>query len=138
MSKNTLRLVVVTPDKNLIDQQVNGIALQTTEGGMEVFYDHQPMVVTLGIGPFRFTAANETKELAVSEGFVHILPETVMVISDAAEWPGEIDIERAKEAKERAERRLRENQIDINLVRAETALERALLRIDIASRHNQR
>ena len=134
MASNTLRLVVVTPDRDLVDQEVEKVALHSTEGGIEVFYDHEPVVFTLGIGPLSFRVDEKEQVLAVSGGFVEVQPDRVMVISDAAEWPHEIDIERAKKARERAEQRLAQKNAEINIARAEAALSRSRLRLELGKR----
>jgi F-type H+-transporting ATPase subunit epsilon len=82
----------------------------------------------------KITKDSEVKEASLLEGFVEILPDRVTVLAEACEWPDEIDVNRANEAKIRAERRLAGGEGDINYPRAEMALRKALIRIELGDR----
>ena len=73
----------------------------------------------------------EKKEASLISGFVTILPDSVTVMAEVAEWPDEIDFKRAEEAKVRAERRLSSNEAGLDTLRAEMALKRALVRLGL-------
>lgn len=134
---NSFQLVIVSPDQQLVDESVEYVYLQSVEGGMEIFYDHAPTVVVLDIGPLKYRKDGEEKIIAVSGGFAEITGDVVRVISDAAESPEDIDLQRAIEAKERAEERLSSKQKDTNVLRAELALRRSLLRMQIGDKNNR-
>ena len=79
----------------------------------------------------------ETKEAALHEGFIEVLEDEVTILAEACEWPEEIDINRAEEARIRAERRLRSGSQEYNPVRAEMALRKALIRIELAEKYKK-
>jgi F-type H+-transporting ATPase subunit epsilon len=80
---------------------------------------------------------DEVKEAALHEGFIEILPDKVIVLAESCEWPDEIDMNRANEAKIRAERRLKGAEGEIDEVRAELALRKALLRLDLGEKYSK-
>lgn len=129
---NTFMLEVVTPDHEFFKGETTMTIFRTTEGDMAVLYDHEHMVAPLRIGSFRVKDENgEFKWAASTAGFVTVGEHGVKIIVDSAEWVDEIDLERAVEAKERAEKRIRNEHYDddIDFIRARAALERAINRI---------
>ncbi|MCL2352017.1 MAG: ATP synthase F1 subunit epsilon [Firmicutes bacterium] len=133
MSK-TVRLKVITPSKRLFDEDVDMVVVRGTEGDMGVLPGCENRVAALGYGALRaFGGGGEMKPMAVLGGFVEILSDTVTVLSDAAEWADEIDASRAEAAKLRAERRLQKAEDGVDIQRAELALRRALVRIEVSS-----
>jgi F-type H+-transporting ATPase subunit epsilon len=88
----------------------------------------------LNPGEMNYRRGKDLQRLAVSGGFLEVLPEQVTVLAETAELPEDIDIARAQSAKERAEARLRSLDPDIDLNRAAVALQRALIRLQVASR----
>ncbi|MCC8097904.1 MAG: ATP synthase F1 subunit epsilon [Eubacterium sp.] len=133
---NKLHLRVVTPTKTLIDDACDMVIMKTVDGDTGVLYGHQPLTTILDLGKLRIIDEGKEKDSTLMGGFAKVNAEGLTIITDAAEWPGEIDIERAKESKHRAEERLEASagrdtsEIDHN--RAEAALKRAILRIDLA------
>ena len=87
------------------------------------------MIISPGI--LTITEAEETKEAALHAGFAEILQNEVVILAEIIEWPEEIDEERAKRARERAEERLRTKTPETDILRAETALQRAMARIHV-------
>lgn len=130
---STFRLQIVTPSGIFYDDEVELVVARTTEGDVGIMKNHTLMVSPLKIGKLKMKKNGEFKEAATSEGFIQVESDLTRVIADTAEWPEEIDIRRAEEAKKRAEERLESKQSNINIVRAETALKRALNRLDIAN-----
>lgn len=108
------------------------LEFNTTEGEVGVYKRHIPMTMILEPGIMTIHLEGETKEAAVHAGFVEILPEKITVMAEVAEWPEEIDINRAKEAEARAQRRLQTHDPKIDLSRAEIALRKALVRQQLA------
>jgi len=133
---DTFELIVVTPQRKLLQEQVERIAVRGSEGDMGILYDHSPMVTRLGKGVMRAVSGKETRPIAISGGgFIEIMPQQVTILADIAEFPEEIDVERAREAKERAEKRLAGRTLEedeIDYTRAQASLRRALTRIEAA------
>jgi F-type H+-transporting ATPase subunit epsilon len=123
---------VITPDRVFYEGQVSMVEMKTSEGEIGVYKNHIPMTCILEPGVLRLYESEGTKEAAVHAGFVEILQEKVTLLAEIAEWPEEIDKNRAQEAKIRAERRLSEHSPEINTARAEYALRKAIVRLDLA------
>ena len=122
-----MKLQVICPDRIFYDGEVSLVELTTTEGEIGVYPRHIPLTGILAPGVMAITENSQMKIAAVHSGFVQILPEKVTVMAEVAEWPDEIDANRAKEAEIRAKRRIEEGSgVDMN--RAELALKRALIR----------
>ncbi|HZG17138.1 MAG TPA: F0F1 ATP synthase subunit epsilon [Candidatus Bathyarchaeia archaeon] len=130
MSKMTVE--VVTPERVVYSGEANMVIARGMEGDLGILPNHMPLVTPLKIAPVRIKLQGD-KELviAVSGGFMEVRGDKVTIIAESAELPGDIDVERAKQAKERAEKRLNEKHPDLDMIRAQRALERALLRIDV-------
>lgn len=125
------RLRVITPDRVFYEGDIDMVEFNTTEGEIGVLPGHIPMTVVLKPGILTITEENESKEAALHTGFAEILPEGVTILAEIVEWPDEIDEERARAARERAEARIREHAGDTDMARAETALMRAIARISV-------
>jgi F-type H+-transporting ATPase subunit epsilon len=129
-----LHLKIVTPLRLLYDADVEMVILRGAEGDMGILPGHEGRAAVLGYGPLRvFNNGAEENELAVLGGAAEILNDRVTVLSDAAEWPDEIDRVRAEAAKTRAEQRMLQKSGDTDMQRAELSLRRALVRIEVSS-----
>lgn len=124
-------LRIITPDRVFYEGDVEMVEFNTTEGEIGVLPGHIPMTVVLKPGILTITEADETKEAALHSGFAEILPEGVVILAEVVEWPSEIDLERAEDAKERAEGRIKEHAPETDMVRAEAALLRSIARISV-------
>ena len=122
-------LEIITPDRVFYKGQASMIEFNTTEGEIGVYKDHIPLTVIIKPGVLTITS-EEKKKAALHSGFATILQDKVTILAEVIEWGDEIDEERAQAAKQRAEERLRENQANIDMARAEAALLRALARIN--------
>ena len=120
----TFRLLVNTPDRVFYNDDVTMVELSTTE--------HIPLTSVLVPCVMNIHVDGDVKKAAVHGGIVEILQDKVTVLAEIAEWPEEIDVNRANEAKTRAERRLSSNDPQIDVVRAEAALKRSLARLGAA------
>ena len=129
MAKNKMRLQIITPMKTILDEEVDSVILSTTEGEMGILYDHEPVVVLLGYKTLSYTQDEVKKYATTLGGFAEITKDKIVVLTDASEFANEIDLERAKRAKERAEKRLSDSNMDH--LRAEIALKRAIARINL-------
>ena len=105
----------------------------TTEGEIGVLPGHIPLTVIIKPGILNITEGEEDKEAALHAGFAEILPDRVTILAEIIEWPDEIDEERAKAARDRAENRLKSGGKDIDVARAQAALMRSIARINAAS-----
>lgn len=128
-------LRIVTPDRQVVREEVEEIQAPGREGYLGILPGHAPLLSELKAGEMTYRRGRELRWLAVSGGFLEILPEQVTVLAETAERPEDIDLARAEAAKERAERRLKSPDPEVDLSRAAVALERALIRIQVASRH---
>jgi len=134
MAGNIL-LEVVTPEKIVVSEEAQIVAAPGSLGEFGVLIGHTPFLTTLKTGIIRFTnAGGQEQYVFVSGGFAEALPDKVTVLAESAEKKRDIDLERAKAAQERAEKRLAEDRSrqDIDFARAKAALERALVRIRLA------
>lgn len=125
---------VVTPSGPVLEDDYEMIVCKTETGELGILPGHIPLVAPLTIGAIRLKKNNETYKLAVSGGFMEVRPDKVTILAQSAEKASDIDVARAIQAKERAERRLQTKQDDIDFQRAELALKRALNRINITGR----
>jgi F-type H+-transporting ATPase subunit epsilon len=134
MAANFL-LEVVTPHRLVASQEVDEITAPGAEGEFGVLPGHTPFFTTLKVGEVMFRAGKEERHMAVTWGFVEVLPDRVTILTEAAELAPEIDVERAKRAKDRAEKQLKQlRHEDKEFYSSMGALERAMNRISVASR----
>ena len=129
--KNTFLLRIITPDRVFYENQVEMVEFNTTEGEIGVLPGHIPLTVIIKPGILNITEGEEDKEAALHAGFAEILPDRVTILAEIIEWPEEIDEERAVAARERAEERLHSRTPETDIARAETALQRAMARIQV-------
>lgn len=127
---DVFKLQVVTPDKIFYTGEVGMVELTTTEGQIGVYANHIPLTAIVAPGVLHIHEASEVKKAALHAGFIEILPDEVTIMAEVVEWPDEIDVKRAEEARIRAERRLKDNRAETDTVRAEMALKRALARLE--------
>lgn len=128
-------LKIITPDRVFYEGEAIMVELRTTEGEIGVLKNHIPLTSVIAPGILRIKENDsEVKTAALISGFVEILQDSVTILAEVIEWPDEIDISRAEEARVRAERRLAEKASNTNLKRAELALERSVARIEAAKK----
>lgn len=132
----TIKVSVVTPDGPVHESDVEMVSTKAQSGELGILPGHIPMVAPLQVGAVRLIKDGKTDYVAVSGGFIEVRSEEVTILAQAAEESDEIDVDRAKRAKERAEQRLRERKDEhIDFKRAELALQRAVNRISVAERN---
>ncbi len=122
-------LEVITPERMFFRGEVESVILPTPDGSMSIQKMHEPMVAAINIGTMKLLVDGEWLECTTSEGFVEVRPDETIIFSQTAEWPNEIDIRRAQEAKERAEERLRQSQSHQEYMQNQIALARAMVRL---------
>ena len=130
---NLFDLKIITPDRVFYSGKASFLELNTVEGEIGIYKNHIPMTTVLepGIATITEEGGNK-KEAALHTGLMEILGDRITILAEIAEWPDEIDRNRAQEAKIRAERRLQNDKSNINITRAELALHKALVRIELA------
>jgi F-type H+-transporting ATPase subunit epsilon len=129
-----IQLTIVTPERSLINEQVDEIQIPGAEGYLGVLPGHAPLFTELKVGELSYRKGSNWTSLAVAWGFAEVLPDQVRVLAETAERANEIDLERAIKAKERAEQRLTKGGEDVDYDRARVALQRALIRIQVAQK----
>ncbi len=131
MADNLFKLRIITPDRTFYESDVVMVEFNTTEGEIGVLKGHIPLTVVVAPGIITITEESGTKEAALHAGFAEVLGDSVVIMAEIIEWPSEIDLERAQEARDRAEERLRTRTPETDIARAETALQRAMARINV-------
>ena len=128
-------LKIITPDRVFYEGEAIMVELRTTEGEIGVFKNHIPLTCVVAPGLLRIRESDkETKVAALISGFVEILQDSMTILAEVVEWSDEIDLARAEEAKERAEKRITEKADDTDMRRAECALQRSIARIEAAKK----
>ncbi|CAJ1000936.1 MULTISPECIES: F0F1 ATP synthase subunit epsilon [Bacillales] len=132
MSKMTVE--VVTPERVVYSGEASMVIARGVQGDLGILPNHMPLVTPLKIAPVRIKTEGEKEiRMAVSGGFMEVRGDKVTILAETAELPEDIDVERAKAAKERAEKRLIDKHPDLDIRRAERALQRAMARLDVTN-----
>jgi F-type H+-transporting ATPase subunit epsilon len=132
----TFKLEILTPERVFFSENVEMVVVQTPQGKMGILAGHIPLVAAIGVGTGRIKKENgEFVEAVITEGFMEVKPEKVIIISDTAEWPDEIDANRAEEARKRAEERLAMKLSEVEYIRSQAALARAMARLKVKGRY---
>lgn len=131
MADKSFQLRIITPDRVFYEGEVDMVEFNTTEGEIGVLPGHIPLTVIIKPGILNIYEAEGEKHAALHSGFVEILPERITILAEIVEWPEEIDENRAEAALRRAEERLRSRTPETDVARAETALLRAMARINV-------
>jgi F-type H+-transporting ATPase subunit epsilon len=131
-----IKLEIITPEKVIFNDSVDSITVPGTKGGFQVLKDHAPLMSTIEIGVIVVNKGDETSYFSSSGGTIEVLNNQVLVLADSTELINDIDIDRAEEAKQRAEERIeKKKEVEIDLVRAELALRRAINRISAREKY---
>lgn len=131
MADKKMELEIMSPDRKFYTGEVSMVEFNTTEGYIGVYPEHIPLAVILSPGVLVIHEDSEEKKAALHSGFAKITKDKVTIFAEIAEWPDEIDFNRAEEAKIRAERRMSGEKSGIDLQRAEVALKKSLTRISL-------
>ncbi len=130
-----IQLKLVTPSRVLLDEEVDEVTAPGTLGEFGVLPNHISLLATLEIGEVSYKRGGDSVQLAFSGGYAEVLDNVMTVLANAAEFGDEIDIERARKAQERTERKLAElNLEDKEIAATEAALHRSLIRIQVAGK----
>jgi F-type H+-transporting ATPase subunit epsilon len=131
--ENKLLLEIVTPHGKVLSEEVDELATTGTEGEFGVLPGHCNFITTLKICILSYLKGGETKYVFINSGYAEVTQTSVTILADSAEPSDEIDVERAIEARNRAEERLKQQE-KIDTTRATAALERATIRIQLAGK----
>lgn len=132
-----IRLEIVTAERIVYSEDVDMVVAPGVAGQLGILPHHTPLMTTLQPGELLIKKGGEEISMAVTGGFLEVRPEKVVVLADAAERVDEIDLQRAMEARRRAEERLKERGPEMDMARAEAALRRSLIRIKVAERRRR-
>jgi F-type H+-transporting ATPase subunit epsilon len=129
----TFQLEIVTPEKKVVETQAEEVQIPGKNGYLGILPGHAPLITELAVGEITYRENATEQKLAVAWGFAEVLPNKVTILAETAERPAEIDVERARKSKERAEQRLTSGDTNVDVDRALDALQRAETRLEVAS-----
>ena len=130
----TFQLEIVTPEKKVVETAAEEVQIPGKNGYLGILPGHAPLITELSVGEIKYRENGTEQRLAVAWGFAEVLPNKVTILAETAERPSEIDVERAREAKQRAEQRLSSGDTSVDVERALDALQRAETRLEIAGK----
>jgi F-type H+-transporting ATPase subunit epsilon len=128
-----IELLIVTPDRLLVHEQVDEVQIPGSEGYFGVLPGHTPLLASLTVGELWYRKGQEKTYLSISFGFAEVLPDRVSILAQLAERAEDIDAARAEAAKQRAEQRLAQPLSDVEYERERIALNKALVRLQVSS-----
>jgi F-type H+-transporting ATPase subunit epsilon len=131
---DTFQLEIVTPEKKVVETAAEEIQIPGKNGYLGILAGHAPLITELSVGEISYRENGTEQKLAIAWGFAEVLPNKVTILAETAEHPSEIDVERAREAKQRAEQRLTRGDTSVDVERALDALHRAETRIEVAEK----
>src|SRR5579864_401035 len=131
---DTFQLEIVTPEKKVVQTETEEVQIPGKNGYLGILPGHAPLITELAVGEITFRENSRQQRLAVEWGFAEVLPNKVTILAETAERPSEIDVDRARKAKERAEQRLTSGDTSVDVERALDALHRAEVRLDVAAK----
>ncbi|MBI3016285.1 MAG: F0F1 ATP synthase subunit epsilon [Candidatus Tectomicrobia bacterium] len=129
-----LSLQIVTPDRLVVEERVDEVTAPGTLGEFGVLPGHTPFLSSLGIGEVCYRKGSERHYLSIAWGYAEVEPESVTILAEIAEKAEEIDRERAEAARRRAEKRLAGGEDTVDFERAQVALQKALIRLQVISK----
>lgn len=130
--KQELHLQVITPERKLLDQFVSRVTVPEVDGYVTILPGHAALVAEVGSGDLEYEVEGETRDAAITGGFLQVQEDVVKILANSALLPEEIDLERAKEAERRAVQRLSSGDPRIDYLRALSAMNRAQARLTVA------
>ena len=129
-------LEIITPERIFYRGEVQSVIVPTTDGYMSVQKMHEPMVAALQIGEMKLQMEDgEWQSCITSSGFVEVRPDETIIFSQTVEWPDEIDLRRAQEAKERAQERMRQKKSYQEYMQNQISLARAMVRLRVGRKN---
>ena len=129
-----LQLQIVSADRSLLNETVDEVVIPGYDGYFGVLPGHTPLLAVLQVGELWYRQGQERHYVAIAFGFAEVLPDRVTILAQIAEKADEIDVARAEAAKKRAEERLARPAADLDAERVRIALQKSLMRLQVASR----
>jgi F-type H+-transporting ATPase subunit epsilon len=127
-------LQIVTPERLIVQEQVDEVQIPGSEGYFGVLPGHTPLLASLAVGELWYRKGAERTYLSIAFGFAEVLPDRVTILARLAERPEDIDVSRAEAARARAQERLEKGPSDVDYERARIALMKSLTRLQVSSR----
>ena len=127
-----LHLEIVTAERLVLSDDVDQVNAPTKDGRVGIVPRHMPLITVLTEGELSIIKNGVRTEFAVFGGFMIVLPDRVTILADSCDRSDEIDIDRAEEARQRAEERIAQRKSDQDMIQAEAELRRAMMQIRIA------
>ncbi|SRR5258708_2024793 len=129
-----LQLEIVTPEKKVVDTAAEEVQIPGKNGYLGVLPGHAPLITELAVGEISYRANSQEQKLAVAWGFAEVLPNKVTILAETAERPSEIDVDRARKSKDRAQQLLTNGDPNVDVERALDSLKRAEVRLEVAGK----
>ncbi|NLL07187.1 MAG: ATP synthase F1 subunit epsilon [Clostridiaceae bacterium] len=131
---DTFYIEILTPDRKFFWGDVQSVVLNTPSGEIGILKNHMPIVALVEVGTIKIKKNNNWIEAVLGQGFMEVTQNRVIILVDTAEWPDEIDINRAKAAKERAQERILRQANQTEYIQSKAALARAMARLAAGKR----
>lgn len=128
---NNFNLKIITSAGVYREVEVTILNIKTQDGYVGILAHHMPFASGVEVSEMTYVCDGKKEEFAISGGFVYVGMNEVTVLANAIESKDEIDLVRAQKAKERAEKRLAEHDVALEIMRAEIALKKAINRINV-------
>ncbi len=130
MTDKSIHLKIIAHENTVLESDIRELYVQTTGGRMGIMADHIPVVCALDIGVAKTKSDTETRQISVMGGILKFSDNNAVILTDNAELDCNIDVARARHARQRAEARLKAKDDNIDTVRAQIALSKAIARIN--------
>lgn len=135
MLPEKIELEIVTPQRLVLHQDVKSLEMPGKDGYLGILPGHAPLITELGVGVLTYRTNGEAHFLTVMQGYAEVLPDRVIVLAEISERAEEIDVERSRAEMQEAQAQLsRAGSPDVDWERATTTLERAIVRLQVASK----
>lgn len=131
----SFHLEIIASNRVFYDGDCEHLVITAIDGLIGIMHGHEPLVTSLPTGELKYMTDGKWYYVAISEGFIQVMPESSIILADSCELPEEIDIKRAEEARERAQEQLRQKQSIMEYYHTQAALNRAMNRLKISQKH---
>jgi F-type H+-transporting ATPase subunit epsilon len=129
------KVEIITPEKKFFEGMVESVIIPSIDGYMSILKGHEPLVAAVSVGTIKILHEGKWLEVSSSEGFMEVRPDETLIFAQTAEWPHEIDINRAKEAAERAKEKMRQKKSWTEYRQNQVALARAMVRLRVGRKN---
>ena len=127
-------LQIVTPDRRIVQEQVDEVEIPGAEGYFGVLPGHTPLLAALAVGELWYRKGQDKVFLSIAFGFAEVLPDRVTILARIAERAEDISVERAEASRQRAQERLAQARSDVDYERARLALMKSMSRLQVSGR----